>query len=159
MDLAQLQVHVCPTNLELENVEGAKKATSVTVKLSFVLGLGVVLALLVGHDGWVGLFSNSRVIKEEFAPLTFFFAASITLDSIQGVLSGVARGCGWQHVVTVINLGTFYLIGTPIAAFCGFKLKLYAKGVDWYDNWDILPMSSLMLMTVFRKWTKLNSSV
>ncbi|KAL0718887.1 hypothetical protein Bca4012_068210 [Brassica carinata] len=129
------------------NVEGAKKATSVTVKLSFVLGLCVVLALLVGHDGWVGLFSNSRVIKEEFAPLTLFLAASITLDSIQGVLSGVARGCGWQHVVTVINLGTFYLIGMPIAAFCGFKLKLYAKVlsyeigfVDWFDNWVILPV-------------------
>lgn len=70
------------------NVQGAKKATSVTVKLSLVLAFGVVLALLVGHDGWVGLFSNSPVIKEEFASLRFFLAASITLDSIQGVLSG-----------------------------------------------------------------------
>ena len=39
----------------------------------------------------------------------------------------MARGCGWQRVVTVVNLGTFYFIGMPIAAFCGFKLKLYAK--------------------------------
>ncbi|WZY72865.1 hypothetical protein YC2023_005105 [Brassica napus] len=129
------------------NVQGAKKATSVTVKLSLVLAFGVVLALLVGHDGWVGLFSNSPVIKEEFASLRFFLAASITLDSIQGVLSGVARGCGWQHVVTVINLGTFYLIGMPIAAFCGFKLKLYAKVlsyeigfVDWFDKWNTFPI-------------------
>lgn len=70
------------------NVKGAKKATSVSVKLSLVLALGVVIVLLVGHDGWVGLFSNSHVIKEEFASLRFFLAASITLDSIQGVLSG-----------------------------------------------------------------------
>ncbi|CAN6918367.1 unnamed protein product [Brassica oleracea] len=111
------------------NVKGAKKATSVTVKLSLVLALGLVVALLVGHDGWVGLFSSSHVIKEEFTSLRFFLAATITLDTVQSVLSGVARGCGWQRVVTLINLGTFYLIGMPIAAFCGFKLKLYAKGL------------------------------
>ncbi|VVA98563.1 unnamed protein product [Arabis nemorensis] len=111
------------------NVKGAKKATSVTVKLSLVLALVVVLALLVGHDGWVGLFSNSLVIKEEFASLRFLLAASITLDSIQGVFSGVARGCGWQLLVTAINLGTFYFIGMPIAAIFGFKLKFCAKGL------------------------------
>ncbi|KAF3572113.1 hypothetical protein F2Q69_00058566 [Brassica cretica] len=129
-------------------------------KLSLVLALGVVVTLFVGHDGWVGLFSNSPLIKDEFASLRFFLAASITLDSIQGVLSGVARGCGWQRVVTVINLGTFYFIGMPIAAFCGFKLKLYAKGL-WIGLICGLfsQSSSLLLMTIFRKWTKLNSSV
>ncbi|WZZ77886.1 hypothetical protein YC2023_098458 [Brassica napus] len=139
------------------NVKGAKKATSVTTKLSLVLALGVVVTLFVGHDGWVGLFSNSPLIKDEFASLRFFLAASITLDSI---LSGVARGCGWQRVVTVINLGTFYFIGMPIAAFCGFKLKLYAKGL-WIGLICGLfsQSSSLLLMTIFRKWTKLNSSV
>ncbi|CAH2052918.1 unnamed protein product [Thlaspi arvense] len=142
------------------NVEGAKKATSVTIKLSLVLSLCVVVALLVGHDSWVRLFSNSLVIREEFASLRFFLAASITIDSIQGVLSGVARGCGWQRMVTVINLGTFYFIGMPIAAFCGFKLKFYAKGL-WIGLICGLfsQSSSLSVMTIFRKWTKLNASV
>lgn len=70
------------------NVKGAKKATSVTVKLSLVLALGLVVALLVGHDGWVGLFSSSHVIKKEFTSLRFFLAATITLDTVQSVLSG-----------------------------------------------------------------------
>ncbi|XP_056844245.1 protein DETOXIFICATION 19-like isoform X2 [Raphanus sativus] len=143
------------------NVEGAKKATSVTVKLSFVLGLGVVLALLVGHDGWVGLFSNSRVIKEEFAPLTFFLAASITLDSIQGVLSGkifyfllntkhtknstfidrssqrvrlAARRHGYKFGNILFNWNAY-------CSLLWFQVKVVCQGfVDWYDNWDILPM-------------------
>uniref|UniRef100_A0A0D3AB68 Uncharacterized protein n=1 Tax=Brassica oleracea var. oleracea TaxID=109376 RepID=A0A0D3AB68_BRAOL len=102
------------------NVKGAKKATSVTVKLSLVLALGLVVALLVGHDGWVGLFSSSHVIKEEFTSLRFFLAATITLDTVQSVLSGF---------------------------------------VDWYGKWDILPSSSLLLMTIFRKWKKLDASV
>ncbi|KAL0718888.1 hypothetical protein Bca4012_068211 [Brassica carinata] len=142
------------------NVKSAKKATSVTVKLSLVLALGLVVALLVGHDGWVGLFTGSQVIKEEFASLRFFVAATITLDSVQSVLSGVARGCGWQRVVTLINLGTFYFIGMPIAAFCGFKLKLYAKGL-WIGmiGGIFCQCSSLLLMTIFRKWKKLDVSV
>uniref|UniRef100_A0A0D3DK19 MATE efflux family protein n=1 Tax=Brassica oleracea var. oleracea TaxID=109376 RepID=A0A0D3DK19_BRAOL len=92
-------------------------SAAASTRVSNELGAGNVK----GHDGWVGLFSNSPLIKDEFASLRFFLAASITLDSIQGVLSGVARGCGWQRVVTVINLGTFYFIGMPIAAFCGFS--------------------------------------
>ncbi|KAL0649583.1 hypothetical protein Bca4012_092274 [Brassica carinata] len=99
------------------NVKGAKKATSVTTSCLY----------------------NSPLIKDEFASLRFFLAASITLDSIQGVLSGVARGCGWQRVVTVINLGTFYFIGMPIAAFCGFKLKLYAKPILFSLTYDNFP--------------------
>ncbi|CDY65688.1 BnaC08g46710D [Brassica napus] len=131
-------------------------SAAASTRVSNELGAGNVK----GHDGWVGLFSNSPLIKDEFASLRFFLAASITLDSIQGVLSGVARGCGWQRVVTVINLGTFYFIGMPIAAFCGFKLKLYAKGL-WIGLICGLfsQSSSLLLMTIFRKWTKLNSSV
>ncbi|AEE76776.1 unnamed protein product [Arabidopsis thaliana] len=141
------------------NVKGAKKATSVSVKLSLVLALGVVIAILVGHDAWVGLFSNSHVIKEGFASLRFFLAASITLDSIQGVLSGVARGCGWQRLATVINLGTFYLIGMPISVLCGFKLKLHAKGL-WIGLicGMFCQSASLLLMTIFRKWTKLTAA-
>eukprot|EP00494_Astrolonche_serrata_P017077 UN17252 len=33
--------------------------------------------------------------------------------ALQGVLSGVARGCGWQHVGAYVNLGSFYLLGIP----------------------------------------------
>ncbi|CAH8261555.1 unnamed protein product [Arabidopsis lyrata] len=154
---------LCSTRVSNElgagNVKGAKKATSVSVKLSLVLALGVVIAILVGHDAWVGLFSNSHVIKEGFASLRFFLAASITLDSIQGVLSGVARGCGWQRFATVINLGTFYLIGMPISVLCGFKLKLHAKGL-WIGLicGMFCQSSSLLLMTIFRKWIKLNAA-
>lgn len=41
--------------------------------------------------------------------------------------SGVARGCGWQHLAAYVNLATFYLIGLPISCLLGFKTKLHAK--------------------------------
>ena len=43
--------------------------------------------------------------------------------------SGVARGCGWQHIGAFINLGAFYLFGIPIAATLAFWLRLRGRGL------------------------------
>lgn len=139
------------------NPDQAKNAMAVTVKLSVLLALLVVLALGFGHNIWAGFFSNSPEIIKEFASLTPLLAISITLDSVQGVLSGVARGCGWQHLAVWANLGTFYFIGMPIAAILGFKLSLYVKGL-WIGLICGLfcQASSLLLITLCRKWTKVD---
>ncbi|KAM4097244.1 hypothetical protein ACJW30_08G166500 [Castanea mollissima] len=41
---------------------------------------------------------------------------SVLLDSLQGVLSGIARGSRWHHIGAYVNLGAFYLCGIPVAA-------------------------------------------
>ncbi|GFP92763.1 mate efflux family protein lal5 [Phtheirospermum japonicum] len=61
--------------------------------------------------------------------MTPLLVLSISCDFIQGILSGVARGCGLQHLPMFINLGTFYLIGMPIAGVLAFKFNLHAKGL------------------------------
>jgi len=61
--------------------------------------------------------------------------------------TGVARGCGWQRLATVINLGTFYLIGMPISVLCGFKLKLHAK-VNVRLSYEIFKRFLLLLNCV-----------
>ncbi|XP_037491643.1 protein DETOXIFICATION 19-like [Jatropha curcas] len=122
------------------NPNRAKGAMAVTLKLSLSLALIVVLALAFGHNVWAALFSDSHAIIKEFASMASFLAVSIKFDSIQGVLSGVARGCGWQHLAAYGNLATFYFIGMPISCVLGFKLKLYVKGfMDWLNLWSLLP--------------------
>ncbi|XP_062015521.1 protein DETOXIFICATION 19-like [Rosa rugosa] len=135
----------------------AKNAMAVTLKLSVLLGFLVVLVLALGHNIWAGFFSDSTAIIKEFASMTPFLAISIMLDSVQGVLSGVARGCGWQHLAVYVNLGTFYLIGVPIACLLGFKLTLYAKGL-WIGLICGLSCQAgaLMLITLRTKWTELD---
>ena len=66
----------------------AKHAMGVTLKLSLFLVLTVVWALSLGHNAWAGFFSDSPKVVEKFASLTPFLVVSITIDSIQGVLSG-----------------------------------------------------------------------
>ncbi|KAK8642750.1 hypothetical protein V6N13_012083 [Hibiscus sabdariffa] len=104
-----------------------KQSMRVSLMLSVLLALLVVLTLALGHDIWTGFFSDSYSIIKKFAQLTPLLAVSITIDAILGVLSGVARGAGWQNSTVLANLGTFYFIGLPIAVLLGFKFKLYVK--------------------------------
>ncbi|KAG8472368.1 hypothetical protein CXB51_034239 [Gossypium anomalum] len=120
--------------LGAEKPEKAKKAMAVTLQLVVLLALIVVLALAFGHDTWAGFFSDSASIIKDFATMTPFLAISIAVDSFQSVLSGVARGIGWQHMVVVVNLASYYVVGMPIAAIAGFKFKLYAKVRNFHSS-------------------------
>ncbi|MQL97438.1 hypothetical protein Taro_030129 [Colocasia esculenta] len=111
------------------NIGKAKNAVAVTLKLSVLLALTIVLLLIFGHDIWASSFSDSHAIMKEFASMTPLLAISILFDSAQGVLSGVSRGCGWQHLAALTNLAAFYGIGMPIALLLGFKFALYDKGL------------------------------
>ncbi|TYI47476.1 hypothetical protein E1A91_D13G176200v1 [Gossypium mustelinum] len=145
--------------LGAEKPEKAKKAMAVTLQLVVLLALIVVLALVFGHDTWAGFFSDSPSIIEDFATMTPFLAISIAVDSFQSVLSGVARGLGWQHMVVVVNLASYYVVGMPIAAIAGFKFKLYAKGLWIGLICGLLSQFAILLVITFhRRWSKIDIS-
>ncbi|KAK7401809.1 hypothetical protein VNO78_13595 [Psophocarpus tetragonolobus] len=141
------------------NPERAKHAMNVTLKLSLLLGFCFVLGLGFGHNIWIQFFSDSPIIKKEFASLTPLLVISILLDAIQGVLSGVVRGCGWQHLAACINLATFFLIGLPISCLLAFKTSLQYKGL-WIGLICglLCQTGSLFIFTRRAKWTKLEIS-
>ncbi|KAK7335146.1 hypothetical protein VNO80_26922 [Phaseolus coccineus] len=141
------------------NPERAKHAMNVTLKLSLLLGFCFVLALGFGHNIWIQFFSDSSTIKEEFASVKPLLSLSILLDAIQGVLSGVTRGCGWQHFAVYINLASFYLIGLPISCLLGFKTNLQYKGLWIGLICGLLCQTvTLFLFTRRVKWSKLDLS-
>ncbi|KAG6421368.1 hypothetical protein SASPL_117919 [Salvia splendens] len=134
----------------------ARQAMHVTLKLTVILALAVVLALSLGHNLWASAFSSSPVIIQAFASMTPFLVVSILCDFVQGILSGVARGCGWQHLVVYINLGGFYCIGMLVSAFLAFKTTLRAKGL-WIGLICGLTAQTigLFLLSKFTKWKKI----
>ena len=97
------------------NIANAKKALTVSLALSLMLGVAFLLLLGLGHDLWVRLFITSEAVVSAFASMTPLLIGSVVLDSTQGVLCGVARGCGWQHLAAWTNLVAFYVIGLPLA--------------------------------------------
>ena len=103
---------------------------AVTIKLALLLAVSFIIVLALGHNIWASFFSDSRVMKKEYASMIPLLSISILFDYAQGVFSGVARGCGWQHLAVYINLATFYCIGVPISFLIGFKLELYVKVME-----------------------------
>ncbi|CAK9182994.1 unnamed protein product [Ilex paraguariensis] len=104
------------------------------------------------------LWLDSQVIIHKFASMTLLLLVSIMFDSVQGVLSGVARGCGWQHLAVCINLATFYFIGLPIACILGFKVKLHATGL-WMDLiCGLSCQAGGLLLTQCTKWSRVEFS-
>lgn len=109
------------------NGEGARQATLVALKLTAVLAVCVVSALGFGHNLWAASFTDSPLVFNAFASMLPLLLTSVLCDFLQGILSGLARGCGWQYLVVFINIGSFYFIGMPIATILGFHFKFYAK--------------------------------
>ncbi|KAJ4968023.1 hypothetical protein NE237_014724 [Protea cynaroides] len=141
------------------NIIHAKKALIVTIQLSIILALTISLSLIVAHNLWVSFFSNSYLLRDEFSSITPLLAISMLLDSAQAILSGVARGCGWQHLAALTNMVAFYVIGIPISAVLGFKVGLYTKGL-WIGLICGLccQCCTLLLITFCNKWKQLKLS-
>ncbi|CAL9758125.1 unnamed protein product [Musa acuminata subsp. burmannicoides] len=141
------------------NIEKAKNAVSVTLKLAVFLGITIVLVLAFGHNLWASLFSSSHEIIRAFAYMTPLLTVSIVLDSAQGVLSGVARGCGWQHLAAWTNLVAFYVIGMPLALLFTFKLGFHDKGL-WLGLICGLfcQTCTLIVLTLRTKWNRVQLS-
>lgn len=138
------------------NVEKAKHAVKVTLKLSVFLAITFVLLLALGHGLWARLFSGSAAIVSAFGAITPLMVISIVVDSAQGVLSGVARGCGWQHLAAATNLVAFYGVGMPLAVLFAFKLDLRTRGL-WAGLICGLTCQActLLVITIRTKWDKL----
>uniref|UniRef100_A0A7N0TM36 Protein DETOXIFICATION n=1 Tax=Kalanchoe fedtschenkoi TaxID=63787 RepID=A0A7N0TM36_KALFE len=75
------------------------------------------------------LFSNEKEVIHYVTSMTPLICLSVIMDSIQGVLSGVARGCGWQHLGACVNLSAFYIFGIPIAACLAFLAQWRGRGL------------------------------
>jgi len=68
---------------------------------------------------------------------------------------GVARGCGWQRVGAYVNLGSYYIVGIPMAAVLAFVVHLRVKGL-WIGLVSGATLQSFLfaLITTFTNWHK-----
>ncbi|CAN4117701.1 unnamed protein product [Withania somnifera] len=129
------------------------------IVINLKLAVPVLLWCVFGHNTWAGLFSNSTEIINKFATMTPLLLISFLFDFFQGIYSGVARGCGWQHLAMCINLATFYFIGMPIAGLLAFKFNLHAQGL-WMGLICGLACQAcgLLLLTLLIRWEKVEAS-
>ncbi|OMP14319.1 Multi antimicrobial extrusion protein [Corchorus olitorius] len=111
--------------------------------------------ILIFRVGLSQAFTNDAEVIKAVSNLMPLCAISVFLNGIQPILSGVAIGSGWQHIVAYVNLTTYYIIGLPIACLLGFKTSLGVAGMWWGMIIGVfLQTVTLIILTARTNWEK-----
>ncbi|TQD72572.1 hypothetical protein C1H46_041887 [Malus baccata] len=124
--------------------QGAQLALRVMTAMALLEGAGIATATVLVRFVWGKLYSNENEVIVYVARMMPLLAVSDFLDGFQCVLSGAARGCGWQNLCVVINLGAYYVVGIPAAGLwmgiiCGLLVQVTALVAvnlctDWHEE-------------------------
>ncbi|KAK8455434.1 hypothetical protein SEVIR_4G167500v4 [Setaria viridis] len=127
--------------------QAARLAVRVVVFLAVSEGLVIGLILVCIRYIWGHAYSNVEEVVRYVAKMMLVITVSNFFDGIQCVLSGVARGCGWQKIGACINLGAYYIAGIPSAYLIAFVLRVGGMGL-WLGIICGLLVQVLLLMIV-----------
>ncbi|GMN46328.1 hypothetical protein TIFTF001_015506 [Ficus carica] len=142
--------------------EAARLAVCVVMAMAITEGLLVGLVLILIRDIWGHAYSNEIEVVKYVAAMMPILAASNFLDGLQCVLSvrstaeivlgslvilRNARGCGWQKIGAYVNLGSYYLVGIPLAVVLAFVLHIGGKGL-WLGIILALAVQVFCLLTI-----------
>nr|KYP61470.1 Protein TRANSPARENT TESTA 12 [Cajanus cajan] len=131
----------------------ARLAVYVVLAMALVEGTLVGAVMMLMRNVWGYAYSKEVEVVEYVAIMLPLLAASNFLDGIQCVLSGTARGCGWQKICAFINLGSFYLVGIPSAIVFSFVLHIGGKGLWLGIIFELLvQVLSLLIITLRTDW-------
>ncbi|KAL3631375.1 hypothetical protein CASFOL_024359 [Castilleja foliolosa] len=137
------------------NPEGARVSVITLMLLTAIDAVVASTGLFASRRVFGYIFSNEKEVVDYVTKLAPLVCLSVILDNIQGALSGVARGCGWQHLGAYINLVAFYPFGIPIAAALGFWFHFGGKGL-WGGIICGVALQTIMLsiITSCTNWEK-----
>ncbi|TMW82196.1 hypothetical protein EJD97_006545 [Solanum chilense] len=135
--------------------QAARLAASTAVYLVATEGVIAAIVLIAVRKLWGYCYGTEEEVVSYVAQMLVLLAGSHFLDGIQSVLSGTARGCGWQKIGAVVNLGAYYLFGIPAGVILAFVYHLGGKGL-WLGITLALFAQALLLLivTLQTNWKK-----
>ncbi|XP_028779669.1 protein DETOXIFICATION 14-like [Neltuma alba] len=119
----------------VSNALGAASPESARVSALCSRILATCEALLVSSIVFVSrnvlgnVFSSEPEVIHYVKDIAPLLVMSVFVDSLQGTLTGIARGSGWQHIGAYVNFGSYYVVGIPLAAILGFWVGMRGKGL------------------------------
>ncbi|XP_071907727.1 protein DETOXIFICATION 16-like [Coffea arabica] len=125
----------CAISVRVANELGAGRplAAGLAVWVAVVMvafeSIMVAAIMILGRRIWGYCFSSEERVVKYVADMMLLLAVTHLLDGTQSVLNGIARGCGWQKIGAIINLGAYYLIGIPLGVFLAFVHHMGGKGL------------------------------
>ncbi|KAK7358171.1 hypothetical protein VNO77_00095 [Canavalia gladiata] len=135
------------------NPRAARLAVYFVFTMAIIEGIFVGAVLILIRNIWGYAYSNEVEVVRYVAIMLPILATSIFLDALQCVLSGTARGCGWQKIGAFINLGSYYLVGIPSAILFAFGVHIGGKGL-WLGIICalVVQVSCLLIITIRTDW-------
>ncbi|KAL6755282.1 mate-domain-containing protein [Haematococcus lacustris] len=125
----------------------AKRATWVGAVLAAMLGVASSVVLVVWARPWARIYNSDAAVVEVVTQAMPYTALSVASDSLNASLSGVLRGSGQQLLGCMVNLGTFWALGIPLAAVLDLRWGWGASGV-WVALAGVSLLQALVLIAV-----------
>ncbi|GMH13799.1 hypothetical protein Nepgr_015640 [Nepenthes gracilis] len=125
----------------------ARLAVCVALLMVATEGVSAGSIMISVRKIWGFCYSKEVRVVKYVGEMLLLIAGSHFLDGIQSVLSGTARGCGWQKTGAVVNLAAYYLIGIPCALLLAFFFHLGGKGL-WLGIIAALGAQALLLLVI-----------
>uniref|UniRef100_A0A0A0LST1 Protein DETOXIFICATION n=1 Tax=Cucumis sativus TaxID=3659 RepID=A0A0A0LST1_CUCSA len=131
----------------------AKLAGCVVMTMVTIHGVVVGTFFILIRNVWGYAFSNEQEVVEYLAKMLPIVAVSEFFSGLQCVLSGIARGCGWQKIGAYVNLGSYYIAGVPFGILLAFVFHVGGQGL-WFGIMSalIVQASSLGIITIRTNW-------
>ncbi|CAN6582217.1 unnamed protein product [Malus baccata var. baccata] len=135
--------------------QGAKLALRVMSVMALLQGAAIAIATVLIRHVWGKLYSNEHQVIKYVAKMMLLLAVSDFLDGFQCVLSGAARGCGWQNLCVAINLIAYYAVGIPTAVVFAFVLHIGGMGL-WMGIICglVVQLTALVVVNLRTDWNK-----
>ncbi|XP_039143192.1 protein DETOXIFICATION 16-like [Dioscorea cayenensis subsp. rotundata] len=135
--------------------KAARLAICVVVALAVTEGLIVGATMTLARNLWGHAYSDEDEVVKYVAIMMPILAISNFVDGIQAVLAGTARGCGWQNIGALVNLGAYYIFGIPSAILLAFVFKIGGKGL-WIGiiSGLFVQLVSYSTITICTDWEK-----
>ncbi|KAM3338788.1 protein DETOXIFICATION 16 [Capsicum galapagoense] len=135
--------------------KAARLAAYTALFLASTEGILVAMFMISVRKLWGHCYSNEEEVVTYVAEMLMFIAVSHFIDANQSVLSGIARGCGWQKVGAIVNLGAYYLWGIPAGVVLAFFYHVGGKGLWLGLTLSLLAQALIYLAVTLRThWEK-----
>ncbi|KAL3515210.1 hypothetical protein ACH5RR_022112 [Cinchona calisaya] len=135
--------------------KAVKRAILVNLVKAGLLGFVFGIIVVATRNQFPAIFTDKLEVKRETSKLGYILALTIFLTGFQQVLQGVAVGAGWQFLVSMINIGCYYIVGVPTGALLGYRFKLGVQGIWWATLGGYLLQTIILVVLIFRtNWNK-----
>ena len=125
----------------------ARNAAVTAYILGFLLACLNSTILIAIRTKWGWLFSNDDEVVNIVCDILPILALFQIADGMNGIGSGILRGCGRQHLGAILNVTGYYVFGLPLAIVLTFKFQIGLPGM-WYSLVAVLFAICIVLTVI-----------